>query len=142
MNTLTEDQNILKVVKEYFNPAKVLNIKRFGSGHINDTYIVEFKEIKYILQKINDYVFQSPIGVMYNVELITEYIRNRVIYEGENYRNATLTLVRSKLNQNFVIVNDEYWRCYTWIDGKTYETTSDPEVFYEAGKAVRSEERR
>ena len=85
MNTLTEDQNILKVVKEYFNPAKVLNIKRFGSGHINDTYIVEFKEIKYILQKINDYVFQSPIGVMYNVELITEYIRNRVIYEGENY---------------------------------------------------------
>lgn len=51
MNTLTEDQNILKVVKEYFNPAKVLNIKRFGSGHINDTYIVEFKEIKYILQK-------------------------------------------------------------------------------------------
>ena len=40
MNTLTEDQNILKVVKEYFNPAKVLNIKRFGSGHINDTYIV------------------------------------------------------------------------------------------------------
>lgn len=136
MKTLTEDQNILKVVKEYFNPAKVLNIKRFGSGHINDTYIVEFKEIKYILQKINDYVFQSPIGVMYNVELITEYIRNRVIYEGENYRNATLTLVRSKLNQNFVIVNDEYWRCYTWIDGKTYETTSDPEVFYEAGKAV------
>ena len=56
MNTLTEDQNILKVVKEYFNPAKVLNIKRFGSGHINDTYIVEFKEIKYILQKINTFL--------------------------------------------------------------------------------------
>lgn len=73
---------------------------------------------------------------MYNVELITEYIRNRVIYEGENYRNATLTLVRSKLNQNFVIVNDEYWRCYTWIDGKTYETTSDPEVFMKLVKLL------
>ena len=45
MNTLTEDQNILKVVKEYFNPAKVLNIKRFGSGHINDTYIVERNKV-------------------------------------------------------------------------------------------------
>lgn len=134
---VNKESTIEKVVKEYFNPEKVISIKQFGTGLINDTYIVEFKEIKYILQKINDYVFQSPIGVMYNIDLITEYIRNRVIYEGENYRNSTLTLVKSKLNKNFVIVNDdEYWRCYTWIDGITYDSTTDPEIFCEAGRAV------
>lgn len=132
-----KETTIEKVVKEYFNPDKVISIEKFGTGLINDTYIVKFKEIRYILQKINDYVFQSPIGVMYNIDLITEYIRNRVIYEGENYRNSTLTLVKSKLNKNFVIVNDdEYWRCYTWIDGKTYDSTTDPEIFCEAGRAV------
>lgn len=134
---VNKESTIEKVVKEYFNPEKVISIKQFGTGLINDTYIVEFKEIRYILQKINDYVFQSPIGVMYNIDLITEYIRNRVIYEGENYRNSTLTLVKSKLNKNFVIVNDdEYWRCYTWIDGITYDSTTDPEIFCEAGRAV------
>lgn len=136
MNYINDDSTIQRVVREYFNPDKIISINKFGSGLINDTFIVEFAEIKYILQKINDYVFQSPIGVMYNIELITEHIRNRVIYEGENYRNATLTLVKSKLNKNFVIVDDEYWRCYTWIDGKTYDSTTDPEIFYEAGKAV------
>lgn len=136
MNNINDDSTIQRVVREYFNPEKIISINKFGSGLINDTFIVEFAEIKYILQKINDYVFQSPIGVMYNIELITEHIRNRVIYEGENYRNATLTLVKSKLNKNFVIVDDEYWRCYTWIDGKTYDSTTDPEIFYEAGKAV------
>lgn len=134
---INKESTIERVVKEYFNPEKVISIKKFGTGLINDTYIVEFKEIKYILQKVNNYVFQSPIGVMYNIDLITEHIRNRVIYEGENYRNSTLTLVKSKLNKNFVIVNDdEYWRCYTWIDGITYDSTTDPEIFCEAGRAV------
>lgn len=134
---INRESTIEKVVKEYFNPEKVISIQKFGTGLINDTYIVEFKEIKYILQKVNNYVFQSPIGVMYNIDLITEHIRNRVIYEGENYRNSTLTLVKSKLNKNFVIMNDdEYWRCYTWIDGITYDSTTDPEIFCEAGRAV------
>ncbi len=131
-----KESTIEKVVKEYFNPQKVISIEKFGSGLINDTYIVKFKEIRYILQRINDYVFQSPIGVMYNIDLITEYIRNRVIYEGENYRNSTLTLVNSKLNKNFVIIDEEYWRCYTWIDGITYDSTTDTEIFCEAGRAV------
>lgn len=129
-------EELHSVLKEYFNTDRIIDIHPYGSGLINHTYVVEFLDTKYILQKINNYVFQSPIGVMHNINLITKYIRKKVIYEGRNYRHATLTLIETKFGEPFAIVNDEYWRCYTCIDGVTYNTTTDPEVFYEAGRAV------
>lgn len=129
-----EDLN--KVIKEYFNIDKVKSVKIFGNGLINKTFIVEFEDVSYILQKINTYVFSSPIGVMYNIDLITNHIRKKVIYEGMNYRNKTLTLIKTKNEKNFAIIDDEYWRCYTCIDGITYNNTTDNEIMYEAGKAI------
>lgn len=133
---IIEDVLLQQVVSEYFNVSKVKMVKPFGNGLIHQTYKVVFDDIQYILQQINHYVFQSPIGVMYNIDLITEHIRKKVIYEGKNYRYSTLTLVKTKLGQNFVIVDDTYWRCYTWIDGCTYDTPSSPDIFYEAGLTV------
>lgn len=130
------NQKINQVISEYFNIKKVKNVKPYGRGLINSTYLVEFLETSYIIQKVNEYVFSSPIGVMYNIGLVTNHIRKRVIYEGKNYRNATLTLIQTINGENFAIVDDEYWRCYTWIDGITYETTKDVEIFYEAGLVV------
>lgn len=129
-------EDLKKVIKEYFNVDKVKDVKIFGNGLINKTFIVEFEEVSYILQKINTYVFSSPIGVMYNIDLITNHIRKKVIYEGKNYRNSTLTLIKTKHDKNFAIVDDEYWRCYTCIDGITYNNTTDPSIMYEAGKAI------
>lgn len=129
-------EDLKKVIKEYFNIDKVKDVKIFGNGLINKTFIVEFDEVSYILQKINTYVFSSPIGVMYNIDLITNHIRKKVIYEGKNYRNSTLTLIKTKHDKNFAIVDDEYWRCYTCIDGITYNNTTDPNIMYEAGKAI------
>lgn len=114
-----------KVVKEYFNPNKVISIQPYGGGLINSTFIVEFEDTRYILQKVNEYVFHSPIGVMYNIGLITNYIRKKVIYEGRNYRNATLTLIQTICGENFAIVDEAYWRCYTCIDGITYDSTNE-----------------
>lgn len=133
MNYLDE---LSLVIKEYFNIDKVLNVIKYGNGLINKTYKVIFDDVSYILQKVNDYVFSSPIGVMYNIDLITNHIRKKVIYEGKNYRNSTLTLIKTIHNQNFAIVNGEYWRCYMCIDGYTLDKTSDEKIFYEAGKVV------
>ncbi len=129
-------RQLYKVIKEYFNPNKVVSIRPYGGGLINSTFLVEFPDTRYILQKVNEYVFASPIGVMYNIGLITNYIRKKVIYEGKNYRNATLTLIQTICGENFAIVDEEYWRCYTCIDGITYDSTTDIEIFYEAGRAV------
>lgn len=129
-------EELKQVISEYFNYDKVKDVKVYGSGLINKTYIVIFEETSYILQKVNDYVFSSPIGVMYNIDLVTNHIRKKVIYEGKNYRNSTLTLIKTINDKNFAIVNDEYWRCYTCIDGITFDKTDDLNIFYETGKII------
>lgn len=127
---------LYNVIKEFFNPSKVLNIRLYGNGLINKTYLVEFKDIKYIIQKINSHVFTSPMAVMHNIDLITNHLKRKLIYEGKNFQQLTLTLIKTKHNENFVIVNDEYWRCYLCIEGITYEETTDPQIFYEAGRII------
>lgn len=125
------------VLKEYFNVDNIIDVKPYGNGHINETYLVVFPTIKYILQKINGTVFSSPFTVMHNIELVTNFIRKNVIYNGKDPRQCLLTIILNKYDQNLTIVNEEFWRCTRFIDEcVTYDQTDDPEIFEEAGRAV------
>ena len=42
-------------------------VSPFGSGHINDTYLVEGAGGRYILQRINTNTFQDVDGLMQNI---------------------------------------------------------------------------
>ena len=48
------------------------DMRKYGNGHINDTFLVRFiddkgKKTKYILQRINSNVFKKPAEVMSNI---------------------------------------------------------------------------
>lgn len=125
------------VLKEYFNFNNIVDVKPYGNGHINATYLIEFPTCKYILQKINSTVFSSPFAVMHNIELVTNYMRKNIIYDGKDPRLCLLTIVLNRFDQNLTMVNDEFWRCTRFIEEcVTYEQTDDPAIFEEAGRAV------
>ena len=125
------------VLSEYFKIDNILDVRPYGNGHINNTYLVEFSTCKYIIQKINDEVFPNPFAVMNNIGLVTEHIRKNVIFNGQDSRTCVLTTILTKYGQNMAIVNDEYWRCTRFIEeGVTYDHTDNPEIFAEAGRAV------
>lgn len=130
-------KHILKVIKEYFNINNIKNIKEMNLGYINNTYLIEFEDCRYILQKLNNNVFTSPFGVMNNIFLVTDYIKKKCVYEGLNIRKSVLNFIKTKHDQILALVNNEYWRCMEYVEGgKTYTNVSDANLFYEAGKAV------
>ncbi len=136
---MNEEKFIVRrsVLKEYFNVDNIVDVQTYGNGHINATYLVIFPTCRYILQKINDIVFSSPFAVMHNIELVTNYMRKNVIYEGKDPRICLLTIVLNKHGQNLTIVDDEFWRCTRFIEEcVTYDQTDKPEIFEEAGRAV------
>lgn len=129
------------VIKEFFDPEKVKSIAKYGTGHINYTYIVEFSDVRYILQMINTTVFENPFGVMHNIEYVTKHIRSNIIYEGKNPHKTVLNTVLTRYNQLMAIVPvgdvDEYWRCFEFIEGgKTYDKIESPAMFLEVGRVV------
>ena len=54
----------------------------YGEGHINDTYLVTFKNDPiglYILQRINHNIFKDVKGLMNNISLVTNYLKEKDI---------------------------------------------------------------
>ena len=128
---------LLRVLKEFFNVDNIMNIEELAGGHINQTYLISFPECKYILQGLNHDVFTSPFGVMNNIELVTEHIKKRCIYEGRNLTRSVLNFVRTRYDQILAIVGGEYWRCMQYVEGgKTYLTIENEKMFQDAAKSV------
>lgn len=117
----------------------VINAKHYGSGHINDTYLVEIqkadqtKELA-IIQSINTNVFTKPEQLMENILNVTSYLRERIIENGGNPDRETLNVILAKDGKPFFVDSEgRYWRSYTFIEDATgYDEVQNPQDFYES----------
>ena len=56
-----------------FGVKDVVEVARYGSGHINDTFKVEtLSGVRYILQRVNDTIFPKPDEMMDNIRQCIE----------------------------------------------------------------------
>lgn len=113
-------------------------VEQYGSGHINDTYLVECNEKpRYILQRINDNVFKSIPNLMENVCNVTSFLRKKVIAAGGNPDRECLTPVMSlDGNAFYQDENGDYWRAFIFIeDAISYQTIDTPGQFYSSARA-------
>ena len=62
-----------KILKEFGINVNA-QIKPFGSGLINNTWLITDKAKDFILQRINDNVFKKPLDIATNIRLIDEYL--------------------------------------------------------------------
>jgi len=130
-------EELLRVAKEYFNIENIKEICPINTGHINETYEVRFDDCRYVLQQLNHHVFLSPFSVKNNIDLITEHIRTKCVYDGRSLAKSSVNYIKSRYNQTLVVVNNEYWRCMEYVEGgKTSDEIVNKEMFEEAGKAV------
>ena len=109
--------------------GRLISHNRFGSGHINDTYILTTsKNRNYILQHINKNVFKNPVQVMENAYNVTNYIRNK----GEI---ALKFLLTTKGLPYYCDDNGEYWRAYEYLGGLCMDMVETPNDFFQSGLA-------
>ena len=116
------------------------------NGHINTTYRACYQtedghEDRYILQRINDYVFKDPAQVMRNVEKVTRHITWKLLRRRRNAAGQTLTLYPARGGRNYIVLPEEggMWRCYNNIeDTHTYDVVENTRQAYQAGYAFGS----
>lgn len=140
------DNNFLELTKEAIDliclEGKVVEVIPFGGGLINATFLVKTKlqneeERKYILQRINHYIFKEVEKLMDNYCRICDYLKDIVTKNNGDVTRETITVVKAKDGRSFVQDSEgNYWRTIKFIpDTITYETISCEEDFYKAGKA-------
>ena len=116
------------------------------NGHINTTYRVCYRsedgrEDRYILQRINDYVFKDPAQVMRNVEKVTRHISWKILRRRRDAAGQTLQLYPARGGRNYIMLPEEggMWRCYNNIEGThTYDVVENTRQAYQAGYAFGS----
>ena len=109
-----------------------VDCKAFGHGHINNTFCITTDSgAKYVLQRINKYVFKNPIRVMANTSSVTNYLRQRV----EDPR-MTLHFLPAKDGRYYHKSCDgEFWRMYDFVGGFTLDMPESDEDFYQSALA-------
>lgn len=114
----------------------------FGSGHINDTYLLTFEigdmgDMSAILQRMNREIFLKPVELMENIVGVTSHLREKIIENGGDPERETLNIIPAKDGKAYYIDSKgEYWRSYKFItDAKCYDQVEKPEDFYESAVA-------
>lgn len=131
---LTKEQ-IMFAGKNFNFEGELISMSPYGNGHINDTFLAITTKQKYIVQRMNTYVFNNPLDLLSNIEGVTSFIRNKVIENNGDPNREVLTLIKTKSGLNyFVDSNNNYRRAYLFIDNATsYDQVQNPKDFYESG---------
>lgn len=143
---IEKTQEMIKAISHEFAIAgEFVEGEEIDSGHINNTYLAVYetadgKRAKYILQRINDYVFKDPLKVMKNVEVVTRHINWKVLRVKKDLGGQTLNIYPARGGRSFAYgKNGGVWRCYNYIENcHTYDVVENSRQAYQAAKAFGS----
>ena len=119
----------------------IKEIAPFGNGHINDTYLVTTTPAEapdYMLQRKNHKIFKDVPGMMKNIVITTNHIRNKLVACGEKeVDRKVMTYIPARDGQMFV--NDDegnFWTLFLFItDCRVVENIQKPEQAFCAAQA-------
>ncbi len=137
--------NLFSIAEQFASPNKITDVQAFGSGNINDTFLVtvvaegEDKNC-FVLQRINTHVFRQPALVMQNMRIFTEHVCAKLEREGINPArrwDVPRVLLTIDKQDHWVEPDDTYWRAISFIDGsETIDTIQDIAHGREVGYAL------
>jgi len=115
----------LVVSADFAFGGKVLSATPYGSGHINDTFLVLIEAApnprRFVLQRINHHVFKQPDLLMENVERVCAHAHAKLRAAGASdaHRRALRLIPTLKGKSWHVDDAGNRWRCYDFIEGAT-----------------------
>ena len=131
--------SILSLSEKFALPAGEKKAAPFGNGHINNTYLITIDGVKerYILQRINSYVFTRPKDVMENMQRVTAFLRGKIAAEGGNPDRETIALVPSRSGEAYAEDPEgQVWRVMLFVpDTFSPELPDDLNILEECGGA-------
>ncbi|MGE5463671.1 MAG: phosphotransferase, partial [Syntrophothermus sp.] len=127
-------------VAEQFTPqGRVLEVREFGNGNINDTYLVTTDsndETHFVLQRINTQVFKQPKLIMQNMRIFTDHMRRRAREEG-HYWHMPRVLKTREGRDFYLDAEGNFWRAISYVEGaRSFDTISSTEHAREVGHAL------
>ncbi len=138
----TLDQ-VLAAAEQFAAPGRVLEIREYGHGNVNDTFLVTAAgaaQPHFILQRLNLHVFRRPELVMGNLGIVSENVGRRLAQTplGAGGRFEVPRVLMTREGRNHVMEpGGGFWRAISFIEGaETFDTLKDAGHAREVGYAL------
>lgn len=137
---MSKAERACKVAQQFQIDGEVIEAQPFGSGHINDTFRVMFRNCGelffHILQRINHSIFKNPDALMQNIQRVTAHLALQV-HEDPDGERRVLRLIPARNGDAWLVDEDgEYWRAYRYITGaRTYDSVQATDQAFQAARA-------
>jgi hypothetical protein len=123
-------EQLARVCDQFQLPGPVQDAAPYGSGHINDTFLVTVPSAgRFILQRINRNVFPNVPALMENIQRVTEHATRKLrAAPGGPAGGQVLTLVPTRNSRAYwTDANEQCWRVYHFIEGaRTHDVLQHP----------------
>lgn len=134
-----DPETILRVAECFRISDRATAAVELRAGHINDSHVVSTASgRRFLLQRINGYVFPSPVQVMENIVRITRHLE-RKLGPGSAWRRLTLVPTLNGEMWRETATEEgpaDWWRMYELIEDTTTELrVSTPEQAFLAAQA-------
>lgn len=141
MAKVTEEQRA-EAISHFRYEGEPVSVSPYGSGHINDTFLLEFESgererTKIILQRMNRAVFEKPVELMENITGVTSHLRRKIVENEGDPERETLNVILSVDGKPYYKdALGDYWRSYKFItDATSYDKVEKSEHFYQSAVA-------
>ena len=127
-------QKLLEVSRLFRIDYDYLGYETIQMGNVNRTYKVNFmlpegKPKSFLVQNVNTYAFRNPVGLMDNIDKVTEFIR------AKKPGQLALHFHHTADRKTYVEDGSNFWRMTNYVPSVTFNAVSDLDVVRNAGKA-------
>ena len=127
-------EKLLEVSRLFRIEYEYLGYDTIQMGNVNRTYKVNFKlpdgnPKSFLVQNVNTYAFRNPVGLMDNIDKVTEHIR------AKKPGQLALHFHHTEDRKTYVADGSNFWRMTNYVNSVTFNTVSDMDVVRNAGKA-------
>lgn len=131
---------IPEVISNFKCSAKGNDVQAYGSGHINDSFLVKNlapEETDYLLQRINNSIFSDVEALTGNMLRVTQHLKEKVLSQHGDPLKEVMTLIPTVNNQYYYRDSGgNYWRMLHFLkDTRSYDMVSTAKQAYQGGKA-------
>ena len=140
---MSEAEKLLnEALAAYDFGGQLVGAVRYGSGHINDTFVVHTQPgedpcRRFILQRISSAAFKHPDEVMANIVGVTSFLGEKIKEAGGNPARETMSVWATKSGENFYTDSEGgAWRVYPFVeDTICLQKAETPELFAASARA-------
>lgn len=135
--------SLISVAEQFDFGGKVLDVQRYGSGNVNDTFLVTLDSGFYgkaILQRVNQQVFRRPELIILNMRAFMDHIRadTSMAADPAERRWEMPDIIPTKGGADYFVDSEKgFWRATTFVAGaQTYDTIQSRHHAGEIGYAL------